>query len=120
MWRRQSWFSLNGTIGIQGQGRAKGTHSYATQLLNTNQRIRAPRSLGLMRVGCRERLELSLNGAGRDTEQLGGAVHRQATDIEQHGGGFQGQWLAAGGVSVKFRPQPLHKYRCWPRISPFL
>src|SRR3954463_6974016 len=40
MWWRQSWFSLNGTMGIQGK---KGALSYATQLLNTNQPIRAPR-----------------------------------------------------------------------------
>jgi hypothetical protein len=29
MWWRQSWFSLNGTMGIQGK---KGALSYATQL----------------------------------------------------------------------------------------
>src|SRR3954447_23322787 len=42
IWWRQSWFSLNGTMGIQGK---KGALSYATQLLNTNQPIRAPRWL---------------------------------------------------------------------------
>jgi len=34
---------LNGTIGIQGQDRAKGALSYATQLLSTSQPIPAPR-----------------------------------------------------------------------------
>src|SRR4051812_46502799 len=42
MWWRQSWLSLNGTMGIQGK---KGALSYATQLLNTNQPIHAPRWL---------------------------------------------------------------------------
>jgi len=37
--------SLNGTIGIQGQDRAKGALSYATQLLSTSQPIPAPRWL---------------------------------------------------------------------------
>src|SRR3954470_8872504 len=41
MWWRQSWLSLNGTMGIQGK---KGALSYATQLLSTSQPIRAPRS----------------------------------------------------------------------------
>src|SRR4051812_16723078 len=40
MWWRRSWLSLNGTMGIQGK---KGALSYATQLPNTNQPIRAPR-----------------------------------------------------------------------------
>ena len=39
IWWRQSWFSLNGTMGIQGQ---KGALSYATQLLSTSQPIHAP------------------------------------------------------------------------------
>src|SRR3954465_8563569 len=33
---------------------------------------------------------------------------------------FRASGLPRGGVSVKFRPQPLHRYRCLPRISPFL
>ena len=43
IWWRRSWFSLNGTIGIQEAG--KGALSYATQLLSTSQPIRAPRCL---------------------------------------------------------------------------
>src|SRR3954447_16971954 len=33
---------------------------------------------------------------------------------------FRASGLPRGGVSVKFRPQSLHKERCLPRISPFL
>src|SRR3954454_21908427 len=33
---------------------------------------------------------------------------------------FRASGLPRVGVSVKFRPQPLHKERCLPRISPFL
>ena len=39
MWWRRSWFSLNDTIGSRER---KGALSYATQLLTTNQPIRAP------------------------------------------------------------------------------
>src|SRR5829696_3261086 len=42
MWWRRCLFSLNGTIDSRSR---KGALSYATQLLNTNQPIRAPRSL---------------------------------------------------------------------------
>src|SRR4051795_2514756 len=43
IWWRRSWLSLNSTIGIQGQDRAKGALSYATQLLSTSRLIPAPR-----------------------------------------------------------------------------
>ena len=53
--------------------------------------------LGLVRVGGGELLQPSLDRRCRDTEQLGGAVHRQAADIQQDRGGLHGQRLAAGG-----------------------
>src|SRR3954471_23521683 len=34
---------------------------------------------------------------GRDTEELGGAVHRETADIQQHGSHLQGQRFAAWG-----------------------
>src|SRR3712207_8940959 len=42
-------------------------------------------------------LPICLDGGGRDTQELGRAVHRQAAAIKQHGGGLHGQRLAAGG-----------------------
>src|SRR3954454_16901458 len=53
--------------------------------------------LGLLGVGGRELLQPGLDGGGRDTEELGGAVHGQTTDIEQHGRHLQSQRFAAWG-----------------------
>src|SRR3954463_920342 len=53
--------------------------------------------LGLLRVGGRELLEPGLDRGCRDTQELGGAVHRQTAHIQQYGSHFQGQRLAAGG-----------------------
>src|SRR4051794_17675623 len=53
--------------------------------------------LRLLGVGGRELLQPGLDGGRGDTQELGGAVHGQAADIEQHGRHLQGQRLAAWG-----------------------
>src|SRR5829696_1829424 len=53
--------------------------------------------LGLLGVSLGELLEPNLDGGCRDAQELGGAVHRQSADIEQHGRHLQGQRFAAWG-----------------------
>jgi len=63
--------------------------------------------LRLLGVGGRELLEPGLDGGRGDAKELGGAVHRQATHIQQHRSRFQGQRLAAWGRVGEVQTAPL-------------
>ena len=52
---------------------------------------------GPLRVGGRALLQPGLHCGCRDTQQLGGEVHRQAADMEQNCSGLHRRRLAASG-----------------------
>src|SRR3954465_3397903 len=96
MWWRRSWLSLNGTIGIQGQDRAKGALSYATQLLSTSQPIPAPRWRSIARA---------YGGASGDRGGRGGSraqPHAGAgtPDLRPHGVIWAGVGLSAAAPLI--------------------
>ena len=76
--------------------------------------------LGLLGGGCRERLEPRLEGGVETPSRLAVRFIDRPLTSSSTAAAFRASGLPRAGVWVKVRPQPLHKERCWPRISPFL